>query len=85
MKKIDLVVFPSSFFNRKIVDEDLKDDFFAMARLDTNVWGDLTMGPYIKYRRAHSRQAHDYGANTSIGVSFNYIHNFDFLNFALDL
>jgi len=55
-------------------------DFLAVARLDTNVWGDLTMGPYVKYRRAHAKYAHDYGANTSIGVSFSYIHNFDLMN-----
>ena len=54
-------------------------DFLAVARLDTNVWGDLTMGPYVKYRRAHAKDAHDYGANTSIGVSFIYIHNFDLM------
>ena len=77
------VKFTSDGYYRKYlsfsryVGEDLKDDFFAVARLDTNVWGDLTMGPYVKYRRAHSRQAHDYGANTSIGISFSYIHNFD--------
>ncbi|MBR3148139.1 MAG: hypothetical protein IKF41_02215 [Alphaproteobacteria bacterium] len=63
----------------KYVPEDLEYDFLAVARLDTNIWGDLTMGPYVKYRRAHSRQAIDYGANTSIGVSFSYIHNFDLL------
>ena len=62
------------------VGEDLSYDFLAVARLDTNVWGDLTMGPYVKYRRAHSRQAHDSGSNTSIGVSFSYIHNFDLMN-----
>ncbi|MBQ3944529.1 MAG: hypothetical protein II670_02845 [Alphaproteobacteria bacterium] len=61
------------------VGEDLKDDFLAVARLDTNIWGDFTMGPYIKYRRAHSRAAEHYGANTSIGVSFSYIHNFDLM------
>ena len=77
------VKFSSDGYYRKYlsfsryVGEDLKDDFFAVVRLDTNVWGDLTMGPYVKYRRAHSRQAHDYGANTSIGISFSYIHNFD--------
>ena len=59
------------------VPDDLKDDFLAVARLDTNIWGDLTMGPYVKYRRAHARDAEHYGANTSIGISFNYIHNFD--------
>lgn len=79
----DGVKFTSDGYYRKYlsysqyVGEDLKDDFFAVARLDTNVWGDLTMGPYVKYRRAHSRQAEHYGANTSIGISFNYIHNFD--------
>ena len=79
------VKFASDGYYRKYlsyssyVGEDLKDDFLAVARLDTNVWGDLTMGPYIKYRRAHSRQAEHYGANTSIGISFNYIHNFDLM------
>ena len=77
------VKFSSDGYYRKYlsyshyVGEDLRDDFYAVARLDTNLWGDLTMGPYVTYRRAHSRQAHDYGANTSIGISFNYIHNFD--------
>lgn len=79
----DGVKFTSDGYYRKYlsysqyVGEDLKDDFLAVARLDTNVWGDLTMGPYVKYRRAHSRQAEHYGANTSIGISFSYIHNFD--------
>lgn len=77
------VKFSSDGYYRKYlsysryIDEDLKDDFFAVARLDTNIWGDLTMGPYIKYRRAHSRSAEHYGSNTSIGISFSYIHNFD--------
>ena len=79
----DGVKFSSDGYYRKYlsysqyVGEDLKDDFLAVVRLDTNIWGDLTMGPYVKYRRAHSRQAEHYGANTSIGVSFSYIHNFD--------
>ena len=79
----DGVKFTSDGYYRKYlsysqyVGEDLSSDFLAVARLDTNVWGDLTMGPYVKYRRAHSRQAKDYGANTSIGISFSYIHNFD--------
>jgi len=77
------VKFASDGYYRKYlsysryVGEDLKDDFLAVARLDTNVWGDLTMGPYVKYRRAHAREAVDYGANTSVGISFSYIHNFD--------
>ncbi len=61
------------------VPEDLKSDLLAEARLDTNIWGDFTMGPYIKYRRIHSRHAERYGANTSIGISFSYIHNFDLM------
>lgn len=79
------VKFSSDGYYRKYlsysqyVPEDLEYDFSAVARLDTNVWGDLTMGPYVKYRRAHSRQAIDYGANTSIGISFSYIHNFDLM------
>lgn len=77
------VKFTSDGYYRKYlsysqyVGEDLKNDFFAVVRLDTNLWGDLTMGPYVKYRRIHSRQAENYGANTSVGISFNYIHNFD--------
>lgn len=61
------------------VAEDLNYDFSAVTRLDTNIWGDFTMGPYVKYRRAHSRQAENYGSNTSIGISFSYIHNFDLM------
>lgn len=80
------VKFSSDGYYRKYlsysqyVGEDLEYDFLAVVRMDTNVWGDLTMGPYVKYRRAHSRQASDYGANTSIGISFSYIHNFDLMN-----
>lgn len=80
------VKFSSDGYYRKYlsysqyVGEDLTYDFLAVARLDTNIWGDLTMGPYVKYRRAHSRQAIDYGSNTSIGISFSYIHNFDLMS-----
>ena len=80
------VKFTSDGYYRKYlsysqyVGEDLHYDFSAVARLDTNIWGDLTMGPYVKYRRAHSRQAVDHGSNTSIGISFSYIHNFDLMN-----
>ena len=79
------VKFSSDGYYRKYlsysqyVPEDLSYDFLAVARLDTNVWGDLTMGPYVKYRRAHSRSAIDYASNTSIGISFGYIHNFDLM------
>ena len=56
----DGVKFSSDGYYRKYlsyseyVGEDLNYDFLAVARLDTNIWGDLTMGPYVKYRRAHS-------------------------------
>lgn len=63
----------------RYVGEDLINDFSANLYLDTNIWGDFTMGPYVKYRRAHSRQAEHYGSNTSIGISFSYIHNFDLM------
>lgn len=79
------VKFTSDGYYRKylsyshFVPEDLSYDFSAVARLDTNIWGDLTMGPYVKYRRAHARGAENYGSNTSIGISFSYIHNFDLM------
>ncbi len=82
----DGIKFTSDGYYRKYlsysryVGEDLTYDFLAVARLDTNLWGDFTMGPYVKYRRAHSRDAIDYGANTSIGISFSYIHNFNLKN-----
>ena len=63
----------------RYVGEDLTNDFAANLYLDTNIWGDFTMGPYVKYRKAHSRQAENYGSNTSIGISFSYIHNFDLM------
>ena len=81
----DGVKFSSDGYYRKYLSfsQDSFDnytyDFLAVARLDTNLWGDFTMGPYIKYRRAHSKERPDYGANTSIGVSFSYIHNFDLM------
>lgn len=61
------------------VGEDLRHDFMANARFDTNLWGDFTFGPYVQYRRAHSRQAERAGANTTVGVSFSYMHNFDLM------
>ncbi len=61
------------------VGEDLRNDFMANARFDTNLWNDFTFGPYVQYRRAHSRQAERAGSNTSVGVSFSYAHNFDLM------
>ena len=79
------VKFSSDGYYRKYlsysryVDEDLRYDFMANVRLDTNLWGDFTFGPYVQYRQIHSRQADRKGSNTSVGVSFSYIHNFDLM------
>lgn len=82
----DGVKFSSDGYYRKYlsysryVGEDLRYDFMANVRLDTNLWGDFTFGPYVQYRQIHSRWAERKGSNTSVGVSFSYIHNFDLMN-----
>ena len=82
----DGVKFSSDGYYRKYlsysqyVPEDLRYDFMANVRLDTNLWGDFTFGPYVQYRQIHSRWAERKGSNTSVGVSFSYIHNFDLMN-----
>ena len=58
------------------VPTDLERDLSAVARLDTNLWGDLTMGPYVQYRRARARGVDVYGSNFILGISFNYITKF---------
>ena len=58
------------------VSTDLERDLSAIVRLDTNLWGDLTMGPYVQYRRARARGVDVYGSNFIMGVSFNYITSF---------
>ena len=58
------------------VSTDLERDFNAVLRLDTNLWGDMTMGPYVQYRRARARGADVYGSNFVMGISFNYITSF---------
>lgn len=58
------------------VPTDLERDLSAVVRMDTNLWGDLTMGPYVQYRRARARGADVYGSNFIMGVSFNYITTF---------
>lgn len=79
------VKFTSDGYYRKYlsysqyVDQDLRYDFMANVRLDTNLWGDFTFGPYVQYRQIHSRWAERKGSNTSVGVSFSYIHNFDLM------
>ena len=58
------------------VGTDLERDLNMTARMDTNLWGAFTMGPYLQYRLAKARDAEHYGSNLTIGVSFNYITKF---------
>ncbi len=60
----------------EFVPTDLERDLSAIVRLDTNLWGDLTMGPYVQYRRARARGTDIYGSNLIMGISFNYITSF---------
>lgn len=60
----------------EFVPTDLERDLSAVLRLDTNLWGDLTMGPYVQYRRARARGVDVYGSNFIMGISFNYIASF---------
>lgn len=60
----------------EFVPTDLERDLSAILRLDTNLWGDLTMGPYVQYRRARARGVDVYGSNFIMGISFNYITSF---------
>ena len=58
------------------VSTDLERDLSIVGRLDTNLFGKFTMGPYVQYRLAKARGAESYGSNLILGVSFNYITNF---------
>ena len=60
----------------EFVATDLERDLSAVVRLDTNLWGDLTMGPYVQYRLARARGVDVYGSNFIMGISFNYITSF---------
>ena len=61
----------------KYVYTDFERDLDANIRLDVNMWGNLTVGPYVKYRLAKARGSDVYGSNTSVGISFNYINKFN--------
>lgn len=67
------------FSYSQFISTDLERDFSAVVRLDTNLWGDLTMGPYVQYRRARARGTDVYGSNFVMGISFNYITTFGLL------
>ena len=58
------------------VGTDLRRDLSATIRMDTNLWGAFTMGPYVQYRLAKARAEDVYGSNLTIGISFNYITKF---------
>ena len=60
----------------RYVGTDLERDLSVIARMDTNLWGDFTLGPYVQYRRAKARDAESYGSNFIIGLSFSYITKF---------
>ena len=53
---------------------DLERDLNAVLRMDTNLWGNFTLGPYVQYRLAKARGAENYGSNFMIGISFSYIN-----------
>lgn len=77
------VKFNSDGYYREYLDysryvaTDFRRDLSVNARLDTNLWGDFTFGPYVNYRRALARGAEHYGSNTTVGLSFNYINKFN--------
>ena len=64
------------FSYSEYVGTDLERDFSTVVRLDTNLWGDFTMGPYVQYRLARARDTDKYGSNLIFGISINYITNF---------
>ena len=59
---------------------DLERDLSAIVRMDTNLWGNFTMGPYAQYRLAKARGADTYGSNFIIGISLNYINKFGLID-----
>ena len=79
----DGVKFTSDGYYREYLDysryvaTDFRRDLSANARLDTNLWGNFTFGPYVNYRRALARAAEHYGSNMTVGLWFNYINKFN--------
>ena len=82
------VKFTSDGYYREYLDysryvpTDFRRDLSVNARLDTNLWGDFTFGPYVNYRRALSRWAEQqdskpYASNMTVGLSFSYINKFN--------
>lgn len=77
------VKFNSDGYYREYLDysqyvpTDFRRDLSVNARLDTNLWGNFTFGPYVNYRRAKARAAEHYGSNMTVGLSFSYINKFN--------
>ena len=61
----------------RYVPEDLKYDLKATARMDVNLFNNLTFGPYITYRQGQSRASEKTASNTQIGVSLTYKNLYD--------
>lgn len=55
---------------------DLERDLNIALRMDTNMWGKFTMGPYVQYRLAKARGTDVYGSNFMVGISFSYIDKY---------
>ena len=73
-----------TYSNESYEGTDLKRDFSVIARMDTNLWNNFTLGPYVQYRIAKGRHVDEYGSNFMIGLSFNYIVKYDLLNYDTD-
>lgn len=56
----------------RYVGTDLEYDLSINARMDVKIAKTLSLGPYLSYRHAKSRQARSAGSNLTIGVSFAY-------------
>lgn len=65
------------FSYSRYVGTDLRYDFSLTARMDVDISKTLTFGPYLSYRRAHSRESDVAGSNFMIGVSFSYKNLFN--------
>lgn len=59
--------------------EDLRYDLNITARMDVKMINKFYLGPYISYRRAHSRGAPVSASNFMIGLSFSYADAFDLI------
>lgn len=64
--------FRKYFSYSSYVPEDLEYDFKGTARMDVNLTGNITFGPYISYRQGQSRGSDKRASNTLIGVSLTY-------------